>query len=206
MSLVLRLPENVALIKTGVLLGVQLPAVVSVVYVVACTGHMDEVTFHLHFTVVPIILGQAAEWEDTKKQFEKRNGKEKRRYRKQEVTARLCARDVFTQENAERWQTEYALHMQAAGFDLERGIHGSKAKHMDPAVYNAIKAEEAKLEAEKDGLKVKKEELEDEVDTLQSEKDALTIEIETLNREKKQAETAERGLSHREISPTSADT
>lgn len=115
---------------------------------------------------------------------------EKRRYKKQEVTARLCARDVFTQENAERWQTEYALHMQAAGFDLERGIHGSKAKHMDPAVYNAIKAEEAKLEAEKVGLKVQKEVLEDEVDTLQSEKDALTIEIETLNREKKQAETA----------------
>lgn len=97
---------------------------------------------------------------------------------------------MFTQENAERWQTEYALHMQAAGFDLERGIHGSKAKHMDPAVYNAIKAEEAKLEAEKVGLKMQKEVLEDEVDTLQSEKDALTIEIETLNREKKQAETA----------------
>ena len=66
--------------------------------------------------------------------------------------------------------------MQAAGFDLERGIHGSKAKHMDPAVYNAIKAEEAKLEAEKDGLKMQKEELEDEVDMLQSEKDALAIE------------------------------
>ena len=162
--------------------------------VVACAGHMDEVTFHLHFTVVPIIMGQAAEREDTKKQFEKRNGKEKRRYKKQEVTARLCARDVFTQENAERWQTEYALHMQAAGFNLERGVHGSKAKHMDPAVYNAIKAEEAKLEAEKDGLKMQKDVLENEVDMLQSEKDALTIEVETLNREKKQAETAVKGL------------
>ena len=54
--------------------------------------------------------------------------------------------------------------MQAVGFDLERGIHGSKAKHMDPAVYNAIKAEEAKLEAEKDGLKTQKEALENEVD------------------------------------------
>ena len=64
--------------------------------VVVCAGHMDEVTFHLHFTVVPILLGQAVEREDTKKQFEKRNGKEKRRYKKQEVTARLCARDVFT--------------------------------------------------------------------------------------------------------------
>ena len=61
---------------------------------------------------------------------------------------------------------------------------------MDPAVYNAVKAEEAKLEAEKDGLKLQKEVLEDEVDTLQSEKDVLIIEIEILNREKKQAETA----------------
>ena len=84
--------------------------------------------------------------------------------------------------------------MQAAGFDLERGIHGSKAKHMDPAVNNAIKEEEAKLEAEKDGLKKQKAVLEDEVDMLQSEKDALTIEIETLNQEKKQAETAVKGL------------
>ena len=101
---------------------------------------------------------------------------------------------MFTKENAERWQTEYALHMQAAGFDLERGVHGSKAKHMDPAVYNAIKAEEEKLEAEKEGLKMQKEVLEDEIDTLQSEKDSLTVEIETLNLEKKQAEKAVKGL------------
>ena len=84
--------------------------------------------------------------------------------------------------------------MQAAGFDLGRGVHGSKSKHMDPAVYNAIKAEEAKLEAEKDELKKQKAMLKDEVDTLQSEKDALTIEIETLNREKKQTETAVKSL------------
>ena len=156
--------------------------------VVGCAGHMDEVTFHLHFTVVPILAGQAAERPDTKKQFEKRNGKEKRRYKKQEVTARLCAKDVFTPANAEQWQTDYALHMQAAGFDLQRGEVGSQAKHMDPAVYNSIKAEEAKLIAEKDGLEMQKEVLEDEVDTLQSEKDALVLDVDILNKEKKQAE------------------
>jgi predicted nucleic acid-binding Zn-ribbon protein len=91
--------------------------------------------------------------------------------------------------------------MQAAGFDLERGIPGSKAKHMDPAVYNAIMAEEAKLEAEKDGLKKQKAVLEDEVDMLQSEKDALTIEIETLNQRRSWRRT-----SVNEISPTSAGT
>ena len=162
--------------------------------VVGCAGHMEEVTFHLHFTVVPVLMGQAAERPDTKKQFEKRNGKEKRRYKKQEVTARLCAKDVFTPANAEQWQTDYALHMQAAGFDLQRGEVGSQAKHMDPAVYNAIKAEEAKLIAEKDGLEMQKDVLEDEVDKLQSEKDALELDVDALNKEKKQAETAVKGL------------
>ena len=162
--------------------------------VVGCAGHMDEVTFHLHFTVVPILTGQAAERPDTKKQFEKRNGKEKRRYKKQEVTARLCAKDIFTPANAEQWQTDYALHMQAAGFDLQRGEVGSQAKHMDPAVYNAIKAEEAKLIAEKDGLVMQKDVLEDEVDKLQSEKDALTLDVDALNKEKKQAETAVKSI------------
>ena len=155
---------------------------------------MDEVTFHLHFTVVPILMGQAAERSDTKKQFEKRNGKDKRRYKKQEVTARLCAKDVFTPANAEKWQTDYALHMQAAGFDLQRGEVGSQANHMDSAVYNAIKAEEEKLIAEKDGLVMQKDVLEDEVDKLQSEKDALMLDIDALNKEKKQAETAVKGL------------
>lgn len=84
--------------------------------------------------------------------------------------------------------------MQAAGFDLQRGEAGSQAKHMDPAVYNAIKAEEAKLEAEKAGLEMQKEILEEEVETLQSEKHTLTLDIETLNKEKKQAETAVKSL------------
>lgn len=162
--------------------------------VVGCAGHMDEVTFHLHFTVVPILMRQAAERPDTKKQFEKRNGKEKRRYKKQEVTARLCAKDDFTPANAEKWQTDYALHMQAAGFDLQRGEVGSQAKHLNPAAYNAIKAEEAKLIAEKDGLEMQKDVLEDEVDKLQSEKDALALDIDALNKEKKQVETAVKGL------------
>ncbi len=162
--------------------------------VVGCAAHMDEVSFHLHFTVVPIVMGQAAERPDTKKQFEKRDGKEKRRYRKQEVTARLCAKDVFTPANAEQWQTNYALHMQAAGFDLQRGEVGSQAKHMDPSVYNAIKAEEEKLIAEKDGLEMQKDVLADEVGSLQEEKQSLELDIETLRKEMKQADKAIKSL------------
>lgn len=162
--------------------------------VVGCAAHMDEVAYHLHFTVVPIVMGPAPEREDTKKQYEKREGKEKRKYKKQEVVARLCAKEVFTPEAAERWQTEYALHMQAAGFDLERGVAGSQAKHMDPSVYNAIKAEEAQLEAEKAGLEMQKDVLEEEVGALQSEKRSLETDIDTLNKEKKQVEKAVKGL------------
>lgn len=97
-----------------------------------------------------------------------RNSKEKSRYKKLEISARLCARDVFTPANVEQWQTNYALHMQATGFDLQRGEVGSQAMHMAPAIYNAIKAEEAKLEAEKAGLEMQKEILEDKVETPQS--------------------------------------
>ena len=162
--------------------------------VVGCAGHMDEVSYHLHFTVVPIIMGPSAERPDTMKQYEKRNGKEKRRYKKQEVVARLCAKDVFTPENAEQWQTDYALHMQAAGFDLQRGEHGSQAIHMDPAVHNAIVAEEAKIMAEKDGLEMQKEALADEVEMLQTEKRSLTLDIDALNKQKTQTEKAVKGL------------
>ena len=162
--------------------------------VVGCAAHMDELSYHLHITVVPIVMGQAAARPDTKKQYEERQGKKKRRYKKQEVVTRLCAKDVFTPANAERWQTEYALHMQAAGFNLERGVQGSQAKHVDPAVHNAIMAEEAKLIAEKDGLKMQKEMLEDEVETLQTEKQSLVVDIEALHREKKQTEKAVKGL------------
>ena len=162
--------------------------------VVGCAAHMDEVSYHLHFTVVPIVMGQAAERPDTRKQYEKRNGKDKRRYRKQEVTARLCARDVFTQASAEQWQTNYALHMQAAGFDLERGIEGSKARHLDPAIYNAIKAEEAILEAEKAGIEMQKGVLEDEIGKLREEKQSLALDIDALSKEKKQTEKAVKGL------------
>ncbi|MDO4823971.1 MAG: MobV family relaxase [Bacteroidales bacterium] len=162
--------------------------------VVGCAAHMDEVSFHIHFTVVPIVMGQAAEHPDTRKQYEERNGKEKRRYRKQEVTARLCARDVFTQASAERWQTDYALHMQAAGFDLQRGVEGSRARHMDPAAYNAIKAEEAMLEAERAGLEMQKDVLTDEVGSLHEEKQSLELDIETLRKEMKQADKAIKSL------------
>ena len=42
--------------------------------VVSAVSHYDETTFHLHVTVVPIVMGQASERPDTRKQHEARNG------------------------------------------------------------------------------------------------------------------------------------
>lgn len=143
--------------------------------VISACAHFDETTAHLHISVVPIINGPAPERADTKKQHEARKGKEKRRYKKQEVTARLSAKDVFTPENSERWQEEFPKFLQERGFNLERGEKGSKAKHMDPATYNAIQAEIEELQQERvaaeEKLASKKDELataEDELKSAQS--------------------------------------
>ena len=149
--------------------------------VVSACAHFDETTAHLHVTVVPIVSGAAAERPDTKRQHEARNGKAKRRYKKQEVTARLCAKEVFTPENSERWQEEFPKFLQSRGFDLQRGEKGSKAKHMDPKVYNAIKAETEQLQQERlvaeQELASKKQELVTAEGDLKSAKSGLLARI-----------------------------
>ena len=120
--------------------------------VVSAVSHFDETTFHLHVSVVPIVMGQAAERSDTKKQHEARNGKAKRNYKKQKVKARLCAKEVFTPENAERWQDNFVEFMHNRGFDFERGLHGSQAKHINPADYNAAMEELNSLNEQRGAL------------------------------------------------------
>lgn len=145
--------------------------------VVSACAHFDETTAHLHITVVPIVEGPAPERADTRKQAEARNGKAKRRYKKQEVTARLCAKEIFTPENAELWQEEFPVFLKQYGFDLERGVKGSKAKHMDPATYNAIHAEIEELQQERvaaeQKLAEKKKELVTAEDELRSAKSGM---------------------------------
>lgn len=138
--------------------------------VVSAVLHMDETTPHLHISVVPIVEGQAAERSETKKQQEARNGKAKRKYSKQQVSARLCAKEVFTPENAEQWQTEFVDFMRQRGFDFERGVHGSKAKHVNPADYNAAKEEIQSLHNQKQSLA-------EDVDKLQTEYESISKEV-----------------------------
>lgn len=101
--------------------------------VVAAMLHMDEHTPHLHIAVVPIVQGAAKPRPATRKESEARDGRPKRRYKRQETAARLCAKDVMTRENMRMWQDTIAAHV--AKYELERGERGSKAKHQDPAEY-----------------------------------------------------------------------
>lgn len=89
---------------------------------VSAVLHMDETTPHIHATVVPIVQG-----ERRKAKEEQDNGKKKYR-KKAKDTLRLCADDVMTRTNLERFQDTYAEKMSKYG--LERGIRGSDARHV----------------------------------------------------------------------------
>lgn len=111
--------------------------------VVAAALHMDETTPHLHVTVVPIVEGQAKERKKRPKLDENGNPIEqppKRSIKKQQVTARLCAKEIMTPTNMSRWQNEFAQVMDKWG--MIRGIEGSPSEHQDPKEYN--KKERAK--------------------------------------------------------------
>jgi organic hydroperoxide reductase OsmC/OhrA len=80
--------------------------------VVALTLHQDEQTPHLHAVVVPAT-----------------------------ADGRLSARDVFNPASLRQLQTDYTQAMQAAGFQVQRGIEGSTAKHESVrAYYGALQA------------------------------------------------------------------
>ena len=123
--------------------------------VVSAMLHMDETTPHLHITVVPITTKEVKERKE-KPKFDE-NGKplknyetdkdgniildekgravvKKRKYKKQEVTARLSAKDICNPADMERWQTDYAEAMKP--FGMKRGVRGSKQKNVAPAEWN----------------------------------------------------------------------
>ncbi|RZK44783.1 MAG: hypothetical protein EOO61_02555 [Hymenobacter sp.] len=85
--------------------------------VVALTLHQDEQTPHLHAVVVPVT-----------------------------ADGRLSARDVFNPASLRQLQTAYSQAMQAAGFQVQRGIEGSTAKHESVrAYYGALQANAEQL-------------------------------------------------------------
>jgi hypothetical protein len=120
--------------------------------VVAATLHADEETPHIHATVVPIVTG-----ERRKAKEEAENGKRKYKTKKNKV--RLCADDVLTPKKLEQYQTDYAKRVQR--FGLERGVHGSVAKHRTTMeYYKEILKSTKEKEAQKAELTAKIKELE----------------------------------------------
>lgn len=120
--------------------------------VVAATLHADEDTPHIHATVVPIVTG-----ERRKAKEEAENGKRKYKTKKNKV--RLCADDVLTPKKLEQYQTDYAKRVQR--FGLERGVHGSEAKHRTTMeYYKEILKSTKEKETQKAELTAKIKELE----------------------------------------------
>lgn len=158
--------------------------------VVAATLHADEETPHIHATIVPIVQG-----ERRKAKEEADNGK--RKYKTKTNKVRLCADDVLTPKKFEEYQTTYAQAVKQ--FGLERGVHGSEAKHRSNMEYykELVKSTKEK-QAEEAKLKERVAELETKTGKLRvkgtlyslfgnSELDKAEQRIETLEKEVEQA-------------------
>lgn len=132
--------------------------------VVSAVLHLDEKTPHIHATVVPIVTGKRR-----KAKSEENNGKKK--YRKKATdTVRLCADDVMTRDNLERFQDSYAEKMQKYG--LERGVRGSEARHIStPQYYRELFAQNEDLKESIGYLEEQKQEVYDKVRDMYDRKD-----------------------------------
>lgn len=85
--------------------------------VINAVVHMDEQTPHLHFSYVPII-----------------ENKEKGGYK-------LSCKDLHSRQFLRAVQNELPKQLQYMGFEIERGIEGSKAKHITPQKYKQLQSE-----------------------------------------------------------------
>ena len=133
---------------------------------VSAVLHMDEKTPHIHATIVPIVIGKRRKEREKKKQ----NDPAKKKYRKKPAnTIRLCADDVMTRENLERFQDTYAEVMNKYG--LQRGIRGSEARHIDtPKHYRDLYVKNEDLKEDIEVLQERKEEVYDSMRDLYDRK------------------------------------
>lgn len=94
--------------------------------IVSAVLHMDELTPHIHATLVPIVKGE--------RKRKKKEEQVKKRYRKKPTdTVRLCADDIMTRAKLKSYQDTYAQSM--SGYGLQRGIDGSEARHITTRQY-----------------------------------------------------------------------
>ena len=103
---------------------------------VSAVLHLDETTPHIHATIVPIVTGERRKKKSEEKQ-------DKKKYRKKSSSnSRLCADDVMSRVKLKEYQNSYAEVMNRYG--LQRGIEGSKAKHVSTSKYYRDLVEETK--------------------------------------------------------------
>lgn len=109
---------------------------------------MDELTPHIHATVVPIVTGE-------RRKAKKEQAEDKRKYRKKANAVRLCADDVLNRDIMTAFHDSYAKLMEKYG--LQRGVSGSEARHVSTAQYYR-------------NMQREKEELRNDVRELQNQK------------------------------------
>ncbi len=159
--------------------------------VVSADLHRDEKTPHIHATIVPIVSG-----EKRIKPTNKPTDPNKRTYRKKPAsTVRLCADDVMTRDNLERFQDTYAERM--AKYGLERGIRGSEARHITTQqYYRDLHAKNEDLRADIAHLEEHREEVTEQIQVLHERKDEAQKDYSDLDeyhrRRKKELEERER--------------
>ena len=123
--------------------------------VVSAVLHMDETTPHIHATLVPIVIG-----ERRKAKKEKEEGK--RTYRKKGDATRLCADDVLNREKLVAYHDDYAKVMSKYG--LQRGVHGSEARHVSTAqYYRNIQREKEELRNDVQELQIQKQDAQEQL-------------------------------------------
>lgn len=157
---------------------------------VSAVLHMDEKTPHIHATVVPIVTGERRKIREKKKteaQEQEQPGKGK--YRKKPADAvRLCADDVMTRENLERFQDTYAEKMQKYG--LGRGIKSSEARHIStPQYYRDLYAQNEELKENIGYLQEEKQEVYEKVRYMYDRKDEAREKFLNMHEYTQQKET-----------------
>lgn len=139
--------------------------------VVAAALHMGEKTPHLHITVVPIVQGEAKPRKPTKAEAERTTPK--RRYKRQTQEVRLCCKEVTSRTNLRQYQTGFAQAMDKWG--MVRGIEGSNAKRVDPALWNEFQKQLNELKEQMEGIEKDEKEAKERNKALKSENTALQV-------------------------------
>lgn len=131
---------------------------------VSAVLHMDELTPHIHATIVPIVTGE-------RRKTKKEQAEGKRKYRKKADAVRLCADDVLNRDTMTAFHDSYAKLMEKYG--LQRGVSGSEARHVSTAQYYR------NMQREKEGLRTDVQELQNQKQEAQEQLAQAKREIQT---------------------------